>query len=419
METYKTSVAILGNGCAGISAIKTLRNIGFRGRIDVYSDSVWLPYNPMLTTYYLSNKIKFEDYFIVNDHSKFYEKNQVGLHLGDKIIKLDAFNKVLYLQSGNEVKFDKCLISVGASPFIPPIEGSERENVFAVRTIEDTIKIREFMSRRKVKKALVVGASMVGIKAAEFFNHEGIECCLADAASNIFPLAAHKNCSKIIEKIVEDNGISLRLGGAIKRIEHTIKSTYAYFDDGKEPEEADIIIMAIGVRPNINFISKDQIKIDRGIIVNKKMETSAKDIYAAGDCAQGYDVVLNDNRIIGLLANARYQGRTAAKNIGGIDSYYAGTTPHNITYFLGTDFIGIGNPNADGEVLEKYDCSKNKYIRIVKQGEKIQCINLINYKEISGILKAMFFKSLEANNSTFTDNPSFERFAGTIIKQVI
>jgi 3-phenylpropionate/trans-cinnamate dioxygenase ferredoxin reductase subunit len=416
MNSINTNVAIIGNGCATISAIEALRTNGFNGKIDVLSDSIWQAYNPMLTTYYLSNKIPFESFFMSNGYSDFYSKNEVSVSLNSKITKLDTQEKVMIDNLGREIYFEKCLIASGASPFVPAFEGHDSKNVFVVRTIEDILKIKEYISAHTIKQALVVGASMVGIKVAEFFKHEGIECSLADGASHIFPLAAHANCSEIIEDIVNNNGIKLRLGASITKISNSGPKTLAYFSDGLEPEKADIIILSIGVRPNIDFISRNQIEIDRGIIVNKKMKTNAPCIYAAGDCTQGYDIMSNSNRIIGLLANARYQGRTAGRNIAGTEDLYMGNTPHNITYFLNTDFIGIGDPNAQGEVLEKYNKKTKKYIRVVKNNDKILLVNLINYKEISGTFRNLVFKKLTECSENKSESYSYEKLVDTLIK---
>jgi NAD(P)H-nitrite reductase large subunit len=415
----KSSIAVIGNGCAALSAMTTIRDLGCKEPIMIISDSVWQAYNPMLTTYYLAGKIDLEDFFQFDDGTKFYSDNDVNLIMGSPVVHLDAHEKEIKLKNGQMIKYDKCIIATGASPFIPNMEGKDLDNVFAVRTFEDTVKINRFMKQREVKKAVVIGASMVGIKMAEYFNKKGIQCCLADAASSLFPLAAHPACGTILEDIVSEHGINLRFSACVEKIEQRGNKTLVHFLDEKKPEEADIVIMAIGVRPNIDFVDKDQVMVDRGIIVDKKMKTNVEGLYAAGDCAQGYDMMAKENRIIGLLANARYQGRTAAKNLCGVIDEYSGSTPHNITYFLNTDFVGIGDPYATGEIFEKFDRQNKKYIRIVRNQGQIRCVNLINYKEISGYLKNMFFKGLESNSSMNEGQFNYDHFTEELVKKYI
>lgn len=409
-----TDIAIIGNGCAALSAVEAIRQSGYRGGIDIFSDSVWQPYNPMLTTYYLSGKIPFEQLFPASEYSAFFEKNEAGVHLNSRVIALNAQEKTLTDASNRIVRFSQCLIASGASPFVPPMEGADAPNVFTMRTAEDALRVKRYVETHEIRSALVVGASMVGIKVCEYFAHNGVDCCLADGADRIFPLSTHPNCAALLEEIVKNNGVRLRFNGAISKILHERDNSYAYFSNSDTPECADIVILSIGVRPNLSFVDRTQLEVDRGIIIDKGMRTSQKGIFAAGDCTQGYDVDLKANRIVGLLQNARMQGRTAGRNLAGGNDTYCGSTPHNITYFMDTDFIGIGDPGAEGEVFER-TLTGGRYIRIVRESGRILCVNLINMKEISGVLKNLFFKMLDVDVGDNRAAFDYEEFVDCLI----
>jgi len=387
-----TETAIIGNGCASREAIKALRQCGYGGRIDVFSDSRLPAYNPMLTTYYLSGKIPCEGLFLYEENQKFCETYEVSLHLNTGIVRLDPDEKRFLDASDRMWTYDRCLIATGASPFQPPIEGVREEGVFVLRTAEDALHVKTHMESRRIRSALVIGASMVGIKAAEYLLQEGISCCLADGGSGMFPLSAHPHCQALIEMAVKRKGLGLRFGGNVVGIRRQGKELAAFFSDSEEPVKADMIFLCIGVRPNLSFLDREKVLIRGGILVDDHMCTSCKDLYAAGDCTAGHDVFYGDNRVIGLLANARLQGRTAGRNMAGQEDCYCGSTAHNITHFMGMDFVSIGDPRAEGQVYERY-LSKDRYLRVVWNESRLLCVNLLNMKEAAGILKHLFLKA--------------------------
>ena len=246
------SMVIVGNGCAGAECIKALRESGYREKIHLLTDSRWPISNPMLTTYYVAGKIGFEGLFPYGASQEFYSKYGVDACPESPVVALDAEQKVVYAKSGLEIKYDKCLIATGATPVLPPIEGIGSDRIYTMRTVGDAIRLREAITKTP-KKALVIGASMVGIKVMELFYKAGVEVCLADLARHIFPLAAHPECARIIEERLVQKGIKLRFGAGIERVEETVCGVRAYFKDSAESEEADLLVMCIGVQAKHQF----------------------------------------------------------------------------------------------------------------------------------------------------------------------
>ena len=388
------SMVIVGNGCTGAECIIALRGSGYNGRIRLLTDSRWPVSNPMLTTYYVAGKIGFDGLFPYGTSQDFNLKYGVDVFTESPVVALNAEQKLLYAKSGLEFRYDKCLIATGATPILPPIEGISSHRIYTMRTVEDAIRLKEVMAK-KPKKTIVIGASMVGIKVVELFHEEGIEVCLADLAQHIFPLAAHFECSRVIEERLEQKGIKLRLGAGLERVEETTRGVRAFFEGSTASEEADLLVMCIGVRPNIGFIDRKQVTVDNGILVDGYMKTSMPELYAAGDVAQGRNLLSGGSQTIGSWNNARYQGRTAGRNMAGGNEFFPGNIPHNITHFMGMDFVGIGDVNAHDRMEKKYD--GKRYIQLFWKGGLLIGANFLDCYTDSGAIKNALIKGFRQN----------------------
>jgi NADPH-dependent 2,4-dienoyl-CoA reductase/sulfur reductase-like enzyme len=385
------SMVIVGNGCAGAECIKALRESGYKEKIHLLTDSRWPVANPMLTTYYVAGKIGFEGLFPYGASQEFYLKYGVDVYTESPVVALDAEQKVVCAKSGLELKYDKSLIATGATPVLPPVEGIGSDRIYTMRSVADAIRLKEAMVKMP-KKALVIGASMVGIKVMELFYKAGVEVCLADLARHIFPLAAHPDCARIIEERLVQEGIKLRFGAGIERVEETACGVRAYFKDSAESEEADLLVMCIGVQPNTSFVDRKQVAVDRGILVDERMRTSMPGLYAAGDVAQGKNLLSRGSEMIGLWNNARYQGRTAGRNMAGGNELFPGNIPHNITHFMGMDFVGIGDVEAHDRTEKKYD--GKRYIQLFWKDWFLTGANFLDSYTESGVIKHALIKGL-------------------------
>ena len=394
-------MVIVGNGCAGAECIKALRQSGYRGKIYLLTDSRWPISNPMLTTYYVAGKIGFEGLFPYGAGQEFYLKYGVDVYPESPVVALDAEQKVVHAKHGLEIKYDHCLIATGATPVLPPIEGIGSNRIFTMRTVEDAIRLKEAMIKEP-KKALVVGASMVGIKVMELFYKAGVQVCLADLAQHIFPLSAHPECARIVEERLEGKGIQLRLGAGIEKVEETLQGVRVYFKGGTESEEADLLVMCIGVKANTDFIDQRRVAVDKGILVDETLRTSLPGLYAAGDVAQGKNLLSGESEMIGLWNNARYQGRTAGRNMAGGNEFFRGNIPHNMTHFMGMDFIGIGHVNNHDRIEKKYD--GKTYVQLFWKDGLLAGANFLDSSTGSGAIKHALMKGLRHNGSSLSDS---------------
>lgn len=396
-------IAVVGNGCASVECLKALRKNGYNGEIHIFSEGRLPVYNPMLTTYYVSGKIEWSNLFPYGNDYKIFEEYGADIHLGSPVVELNAEERVVKNQENFELKYDQCLIASGAKPFLPPIPGINSNRVYTMRTVEDAVRLKKTMEQRP-KKALVIGASMVGIKLVEIFCNAGMEVCLADLGDHIFPLAAHPECGQIIEERLKSMGIKLRFSSGIKKLEETPGGIKAYFENSSETEESEVVIICIGVRANIDFIDRNQIEVKQGVLVDDQMRTNVQGIYAAGDVAQGKNLLSGGQQVIGLWANARYQGRTAGRNMAGVPASYPGNILHNITHFMGMDFVGIGDVREYTRMEKKYD--GRRFIQLFWKDEFLSGANFIDVNTESGVVKNEIVKKLVQNRAVTSNTLS-------------
>ena len=393
--------AIIGFGCAGYYGAKTIRENDPDGKITVFSEHEYSPYNPMLTTYYVANKIPFEGMFPFGDMYKIKEELGLNVISGKKVAKVNADSKTVVMENGEEFVFDKILISTGASAFAPAFEGLAPEKAFYMRTIGDAIKLKEALESHSYKSALVVGASMVGIKVVELLNARGIKTTFADMANRIFPLAAYESVSREIERRISEKGVKLALGSALSSVEETSDGFKCNMSDGSIVD-ADLIVLCIGTRTNVSIVDADKVKINKGILVDENMATSADGIYAAGDVSEGAELQSKDNMIIGLWANAAHQGITAGANMAGGTASFDGNFMHNITHFMDMDFIGFGDNKLPGTVYTSGDITKGLYVEAVIGEEGLVGVNILDNYRISGTVKNYLYRIMETKDTTLS-----------------
>lgn len=376
--------AIIGFGTAGYHAAQAIRERDKAGGIVVYSDTGLAPYNPMLTTYYIFGKLPRSGLFPFGPLEGIADR--LGLAFRhERVVKVRARDLTVETEGGAE-RFDKILIATGATAFAPPVKGLARSDSFLMRTVDDAQRLKDRLDRGDVKSAVVVGASMAGIKVVEVLEKYGVQVCLADLAPHIFPLAAYPEVSAAIERRVARRGIDLRFGATIDHMEVREGKNTAVMTDGAVVP-ADLVSLCIGTRAATQVV-QGEVEVDRGILIDERMETSAPGVYAAGDCAQGANLESGERQIIGLWANANRQGAAAGANMAGGEARFEGNILHNITHFMGMDFIGFGDNRIQGELLEQGSLDGDGlYVRAVIAGGKVAGANILDSCRISGILK--------------------------------
>jgi len=335
---------ILGNGGAAIYAARALRQAGFRGEIHMVADTEGSAFNPMLSPYYFKGKISWQDCFPFGE--SFYRDYDIACHFGDAAVSLAASQQEVALVSGKRFSYDRCLIATGTSPVVPPIPGlRESPRAFPLRNAASALKLETAM--RTARKAVVLGASLVGLEMAEILAKKGIQVVLLDVVPQVLPRGTHPAIASILRTYLEEQGIEVRLGCTMEGMEETGEGVACRFS-GDVIEQADVVVVCTGVRSNLAFLDRDEVKMELGVLTDERMRTSVENLYAAGDASQTLNLVSGRHDWLGTWGSACYQGRTAGINMAGKDAVFPGTLPENISPLFSWCYAQMGNIQPQG-----------------------------------------------------------------------
>ncbi len=382
--------AIIGFGCAGYHVAKTLRDNGYAGGIDVYSNTGEAPYNPMLTTYFVSERIDQAGMYPFGSLDEICAQLGIHMYANAGVTRLYAQERVVETQQGKSGPYDDVVICTGASPVVPPFAWGLGRSAYTMRTAEDARKLEQTLESGGVKSALVVGGQMVGIKVVELLWKRRIQTILVDMAPHIFPTSACESFAQVIQQALSGRGIEQHYACALAGVEETAKGVRSTLANG-DAVDTDIIVFCSGIRANTSFLDSSEIPMGRAVTVDLRMRTGVPHVYACGDCCETLDLQTGEPSSIGLWANAAMQGKTAALNILGKPAEYQGNLIHNITHFMDMDFISIGNCRAQGEHLN-WEGDGWRIQAIMGESGKPECINILDNAKISGPLKALLIK---------------------------
>lgn len=393
------NVAIIGFGCAGYHAAKALREADPGCRIHVYSNTHEAPANPMLTTYYVAGKLLRSGVFPLGGKEEIAERLRIQLYEDAPVKRVCAAERAVVLEDGTQRAYDEMILTSGSHPFVPPIRGLPEKNVYVMRTVDDADRLLEGI-RGGISSALVIGASWVGIKVVEALTAHGVPTSMADMAPCIFPTAVLPDIACEIHTRLQNRGIRLLFGRGIESMEEETDGILCRFSDGSSIK-TQIVALCLGLRPSIGYLDPAEIRIGRGVIVDRHQRSSVPGIFAAGDCCEAQEIIHNQFVVVNLWANAVRQGTVAGQNAAGANEAFTGNFTHNITHFLGMDFIGIGDNRAKGEILSYESPDGRAMFRAIIENGRIACINILDSCQISGVLKNYMVKRVLGSNEPF------------------
>lgn len=304
---------ILGGGIAALSAAQAIRQNDKSGLIVMISGENVLPYyRPALTKQLLGN-ISAEDIAIRKPAWYDAPGRDIVTLTGRRISAIDTKKKTIALQDGNIFTYDKLVYALGARCFIPPFEGSDRVNVIAVRDVKDAARVRELA--RNAKHAVVIGGGVLGLEAAWSLHQGGLSVSVVEFDARVMARQVEAETSEQIARAMKDHGVKLYTCASAAKLD----DKGLHLKDGRILP-ADLVIVSAGIRANTEIAAAAGIQVDRKIIVDERMQTSAQDVYAAGDCAAcGISY--------GLWLEAKEMGRVAGVNAAGGNAVYQAETP--------------------------------------------------------------------------------------------
>lgn len=334
----KLKYIIIGNSAAGIGAVEGIRQIDRQGEITVISNEPYHTYSRPLISYFLLGKVT-EDNMKYRDDD-FYAKNNVTFLSGMNVTAVNEKGKNVILSNERRISYDKLLTATGSSAFVPDFPGLDTvKNKYTFMSLDDVKGLGAALDENT--RVLIIGAGLIGLKCVEGILNKVSGITVLDLAPKILSSILDDDGAKIIQNHLEDKGINFKLSHSVK----CFSASTATLDDG-EIIEFDVLILAVGVRPNTSLL-EGIAKTPKGILINSKGQTTCPDIYAAGDCTQSLDISSGQNKIMALLPNAYMQGECAGINMAGGEKDFNKAIPMNAIGLLGLQIITAGSYNGD------------------------------------------------------------------------
>ena len=370
---------IVGNGVAGTTAAEHIRKGDKDGNIRIITDEEYPFYYRIRLNEFLSRDLSEQD---LNAKSQQWYKDQnIDLELGVRITGADTREKVVLTDKNERFSYDSLLIATGSHSFIPPINGSEKKGVFALRSIQDARDIAAYAEG--IEEVVLIGGGLLGLEAGNALRKMRKKVMVVEFFPRLLPRQLDVDGAKRLQGIMEGMGFSFRLGAVTEEITGDDAVDGVRLKDG-ESLPASMVIISAGVRPNMELAEPLGLECDKGIKVDEHLRSNQPDIYAAGDVAEYKGMPY------GIWPAAMEQGKIAGINMAGGETAYEGTTMANTLKVVGVDLASAGNIDAEDEFESRMVTDEKVYKKIVLEDNRIiGCIMLGNTKGFSGITKIM------------------------------
>lgn len=353
----RKKLVLIGNGMAGVRTIEHLLKLAPDSYdITIIGDERHPNYNRIMLSSVLAGDADMKE-IIINDWA-WYEQHQIKLITGHKVLRIDTKLHLITTDLGAQFAFDRVIIATGSKPFILPIAGSDKEGVIAFRNIQDCETMME--ASKHYKKAVVIGGGLLGLEAARGLIHLGMHTTVVHIHDYLMERQLDEPAARMLQRELEAQGMTFLLNKQSASIIGRKRVKALQFADGSEVQ-TDLIVMAVGIRPNIELAKASGIDVNRGIVVNDVMETSTPGIYAIGECAEHRGIAY------GLVAPLYEQGAVLAKHLAGVDTVgYQGSVTSTKLKISGVDVFSAGNftESASSKSLRIQDDLSGTYKKI-------------------------------------------------------
>ena len=382
-----SAFVIAGAGLAGAKAAETLRDGGFGGPVVLIGDETERPYErPPLSKDYLLGKAPRETIFV---HPRsWYGEHDVDLRLGVPVTGIDAAAHAVSLADGSRIGYAKLLLATGSSPRRLPIEGGDLDGVFYLRRVADSDQIKAAF--QTALRVVVIGAGWIGLETAAAARAAGAEVTILEAAKLPLLRVLGKEVAQVFADLHREQGVELRFGVAVAEITGSGgRASGVRLGDGSHVP-ADVIIVGVGITPNIQLAEAAGLQVGNGIVVDARLRSCDPDIYAAGDVANAYHPVLGRHIRVEHWANALNQPQAAAKAMLGQDVEYD-LMPYFYTdqYDLGMEYAGHVEPGGYEHVVFRGDVAGREFIAFWLAGGRVVAGMNVNVWDVNEAIQSL------------------------------
>ena len=371
---------IIGGSAAAIGCIEGVRSVDKTGEIILITGETEWNYSRPLISYLLEGKTTRDKMWCRPD--SFFTRNGVTVKAGVLATTLDAGDRTVRLSTGERLAYDRLLAATGSRPFVPPIPGLETvERTFCFQTLSDASALAEAL--RPESRVLILGAGLTGVKCAEGIRGLCAQIAIADLAPRVLPAVLDDTAAAMVQARMEEKGVRFYLNDSAA----AFRGNTARLQSGTELE-FDVLVTAVGVRPNTQLVADAGGAVDRGILVDGRCATTLPDVYAAGDCAQGYDAVSGEKRMLPLWPNAVLQGETAGINMAGGRADYTQGIALNASGVFGLHMVTAGSYEGESFTVQR----DGSYKRLVTADGVLKGVIMVGDVSRAGIYTDLILK---------------------------
>ena len=407
-----TKYLVVGSSHAALEAVTAIRMHDAEGSLTLLTRDPHLPYSPTVLPYVVSGRSAADGIFLRDE--KFFADKRVQLKRGMALQALHAGRNAAELADGSEIGYEKLLLATGAAPAIPPIPGIDKVSYHVLRTLDDATRLHAAIKRSK--QAVVLGAGLVGMHAAENLVKAGVGVTIVEMAKRLTDGYFDPVAAQLIEKAFTDHGARILTGSRAVRLEPSTTGVMLTLENGTTLE-ADLLLVATGIKPNMAYLEGQasgpgtDVEHDRGILVSDTMQTSVANVWAAGDCAQAKGFFTEARIINSILPDATEQGRIAGMAMAGDPGLkkYPGGVSLNTYHFFGRHAISVGSSAVPegGEVVTRFDQASGRYLKAIFLEGRLLGIYGVNEFFDAGVMCRLILRrvDLSAVRERFLANP--------------
>lgn len=394
---------LVGGSAAAVSALEAIRSVDKASRIDLFSDEDVPLFSRVLLPYYVAEELAKP---LLNFRSAdFFAENNINAHIGVRVQEIDPDAKTVTADDGNTYAYDKLLLATGGNAITPKLPGVDKDGISPLKTMQDAERIYQFDGER----AVVVGAGSIGVESCVSLMRRGYRVTLLEQLGHVLPTVFDDEAAGMIRGLIEQMGIEVITGE--RAIEFTGNGRVQSVVTSTGEIECDNVILAVGIRPAVELAEKAGIAIGMmgGITTDSTMLTSVRDIYAAGDVCETFDIARNQPYVNAIWPLAVEQGRIAGLNMTGRDQYYAGSVRMNsIGNFIGIPAMSMGVTRTEECSYVDEEChfqevkkrTKNTYKKIIlKNGCIVGAIFIgVGQTQRCGIISILLRRQIEVSD---------------------
>ena len=384
-----TGMVIAGGGQTAGQAVASLRQAGYKGEITLFGAETHPPYQrPPLSKQYLSGEYGLERVYLRPE--KFYSERDVDLKLGVTVSGINPAAHTISTSAGNSMTYDKLLIATGSRPRILDVPGSDLNGIYYLRTIADVDAIRQAM--QSARNLCIIGGGYIGLEVASIAVTSGLNVNVLEMESRVLKRVTTPEMSEFYHELHSSHGVNITLNSAVEGFAGKKKVTEILC--GNSRIEADLVIIGIGILPNIELAEKAGLACDNGILVDECCHTSEPDIYAAGDCTNHPNPILGRRLRLESVPNAMEQARVAATNMNGGDSIYDSVPWFwSDQYDLKLQMVGF---SSDGDLqVVRGDKNSSQFAVFYLKNGAVVAVDAINSPREFLVCKRLYGKTVD------------------------